>query len=224
MVIGILIALQINNKNEWHKTRAKEVVYLSNINADLVLNMTSLEEFIDAREAIIQSVDVLLEYFEREKALNLDSFNLNNLNVLVWYPFIQNANTYQELMNSGNFAIISNKEIKNELQDMQSEYEMIAFIENEMQQDYESYLYDPYMTIADLNTALKNFDHQLANGSELTAVEIDLTVTETLLKHQAYKNGLVLSAYNSDLLVTSYKDMMGRTQKLIERIDHEITQ
>ena len=38
VVIGILIALQINNWNDARKTRTKELHYLQNIKSDLLVN------------------------------------------------------------------------------------------------------------------------------------------------------------------------------------------
>jgi len=223
VVIGILVALQINNSNEVRKTRDKELIYLNNIKEDLRLNIKELEEYSVSRDEAINSIALLMGFFEGKKDLNLNKFNLNNLNVLVWYPFIQNANTYQELMNSGNLSLIANKEIKNELQNMQKSYERIKFIENEMQQDYENYLYDPYFSTADLNTNLKNYSQQL-NNEKLNSkeeLEIDPSEVVTLLNNRKYKNGLVLASYNSDLLKVEYQSMIVRAQRLIELIDNE---
>jgi len=46
VVIGILIALSINNWNENRKERNKELIYLNNIKEDIKLNIASLEMFI----------------------------------------------------------------------------------------------------------------------------------------------------------------------------------
>ena len=45
VVIGILIALQINNWNEVKKARAVEINYLENLKADLVLEDKNIEGF-----------------------------------------------------------------------------------------------------------------------------------------------------------------------------------
>ena len=55
MVIGIHIALQINNWNEHRKTRVTEVIFLENINADLELNLVLLDEFITSRQKTMKS-------------------------------------------------------------------------------------------------------------------------------------------------------------------------
>ena len=46
VVIGILIAIAINNNNEEHKIRAKELNYLSGIKSDIHLNLIELKTFI----------------------------------------------------------------------------------------------------------------------------------------------------------------------------------
>ena len=47
VVIGILIALQINNNNEANKARTKELHYLKNIKTDLLLNIENINNFIE---------------------------------------------------------------------------------------------------------------------------------------------------------------------------------
>ena len=44
VMIGILLALQVNNANEERKNRALEKVYLSDIHQDFLKNKTQFEE------------------------------------------------------------------------------------------------------------------------------------------------------------------------------------
>lgn len=224
VVIGILIALQLNNQNEVRKTNIKEDVYLSSIKEDLQINIKTLEEFVLARESAIESVEILMEFYEGKREVNLNEWNFHNVDVLIWFPFIQNDNTYQELMNSGNFAIISNRSIKSELQNLQSSYAKIKFIEGEMQQDFESYLYVPYFNLADLNSTMSNYFNQLENGSDVSDKGISLSNVQTLLGNQLYKNGLVLALFNSEMLLEEYTEMIERTGQVIDLIDQESTQ
>ena len=46
VVIGILIALQINNSNELRKQRHQELQYLKNIKSDVKLNIAHLDNYI----------------------------------------------------------------------------------------------------------------------------------------------------------------------------------
>lgn len=51
VVVGILIALQVNNWNENRKQRAKELHYLANLKNDLNLNIAEIDRYIDARNS-----------------------------------------------------------------------------------------------------------------------------------------------------------------------------
>ena len=58
VVIGILIALQVNTWNEARKTRNKELNYLSNIKSDLQLNIAErvfMANFLPRTEAVCTS-------------------------------------------------------------------------------------------------------------------------------------------------------------------------
>ncbi|RLD29783.1 MAG: hypothetical protein DRI75_02015 [Bacteroidetes bacterium] len=139
---------------------------------------------------------------------------------MVWYPFEQNDNTYQELMNSGKLSLISSKAIKDNIQNMQASFKRVTFIESEMQQDFESYLYDTFFSIADLNKAFKNFNAQADNISNVE--DLDISQVKELLNNQTFKNGFVLSKYNSELLITEYSNIMETTNQLILLIDEEL--
>jgi len=220
VVIGILIALSINNWNEDRKTRATEIIFLKNIKADLELNLVSLDEFIDSRQEAIKSSKIIIDYFNNPNGINFNTFNLHSINVMVWFPFQQNDNTYQELINSGQLSIISNKNIKDHMQNMQSSFKTISFVENEMQQDFESYLYDPFFSTADVDVSMRNLDAQTEQRSDIP--EINAEQVTTLLQNMKFKNGFALASYNSDLLITEYSNMKETTSKLILLIDDEI--
>ena len=106
VVIGILIALQINNNNEIRKTRVKEVHYLSNIKSDLRLNINQIQDYIDIRSERIVSANNVIAYFEGKPLNNLSEFNSDIVNIYTWRKFYQINNTFQELTNSGNLNLI----------------------------------------------------------------------------------------------------------------------
>lgn len=220
VVIGILIALSINNWNEKRKTKITEHTFLENIKADLQLNLKSLDEFVISRQDAIKSSKIIIDYFNNPSSINLNAFNLHSTNVMIWFPFQQNDNTYQELVNSGQLSIISNKEIKDQMQTMQSSFKTIKFVENEMQQDFESYLYDPFFSTADLDISMRNLDAQTKKLSDVP--EINGEQVNALLQNMKFKNGFALAAYNSDLLTIEYSNMKETTNKLIKLIDEEI--
>ena len=97
---------------------------------------------------------------------------------------------------------------------MQASFKKVAFIEGEMQQDFERYLYDPFFSIADLETSLKSY------GGENT--KLDSTQVNKLINNQSYKNGFVLSSFNSESLINEYSILLSTTNELISLINQEL--
>jgi sensor domain CHASE-containing protein len=122
VVIGILIALQINNSNDLRKSREKELHYLKNIKTDVQLNIAELDKFLDTRKQLIASAKTVIEHFEGKPITNLSEFNELCIPIYGWQKYYQNNNTFQELINSGNLALISNDSIKSFLMNIEMQY------------------------------------------------------------------------------------------------------
>ncbi|APY08297.1 hypothetical protein BWZ20_08285 [Winogradskyella sp. J14-2] len=60
VVIGILIALAINNWNENRKAKNNEIVLLSKLQEENSLNMTSIEDHLELRKEMPDAVDSFL--------------------------------------------------------------------------------------------------------------------------------------------------------------------
>jgi len=222
VVIGILIALAINNNNEERKTRIKELNYLTGIKSDLQLNLTELKTYITTREKSVNSAETILDFFEGEITIDPNEFNFHNLNVQVWYPIKKNDNTFQELINSGNLAIISNSSIKNTLLNMQLGYKQISFLEEHLTYDFENYMYPIYFSITDLKSDIENYTFQVSKGAEGINKKLSEEKIKLLLKNQTFKNGFVLSVFTNSKLIAEYDSMILMTEKLITSIEAEL--
>ncbi len=108
VVIGILIALQINNWNENRKENRKAESYLVNIKEDLILDTIQINKAIDHLEFSISKATKLLRLksFENYKA---DS--LINLIPNMYYQLSINSQTFDKLINSGVTELTNHTEI-----------------------------------------------------------------------------------------------------------------
>ena len=97
VVIGILIALQINNWNEARKARNKEIVYLNNIKSDLENSIEQIETFILKRNTQIKTSNEIIGYFEGKPIQNWNDFNKKLVDIYSWERFYLIKNTYEEL-------------------------------------------------------------------------------------------------------------------------------
>ena len=116
VVIGILIALQINNWNENKKLRNQEITYLNNLRGDLQTQINMLDVYIDYENIIIDHSNDIIEHFEFHGGFdNMDSI-FPKLNDLTTRWTFSNANTtLLQMLNSNQINIIQNIELKEEL-------------------------------------------------------------------------------------------------------------
>jgi hypothetical protein len=224
VVIGILIALQINNANEVRKVRNKEIHYLKNIKTDLQLNIENIDRFIETRNKQIQSASTVLEYYESKPLQDLDNLSNNLLNVYIWKKFYQINNTFQELTNSGNLALISNDSIKNSLLNLDAMYKELKGEEEHYRYDTEVLLYEPSFRILDLNPITKKFTYNVTNGQAGENAALSREDFEKLLKDLNHKNGFVMAVYEFTVMNGQLEAMKQMSIQLLQIIDEEINQ
>ena len=223
VVIGILIALQVNNWNEQRKQREKELHYLTNLKTDLILNIAEIEKYIASRKSQTESAKVILDYFENRKPLdNLDDFNMHAVNVYTWQKFFQIDNTFQELTNSGNLSIISNDSIKNGLLNLETAYKKLKYEEDHFRYDSEVMLYEPSYGILDINSLIKNFMYQITNGQEGEDVKLLKDDVLVLLQNRKQKNGFAMATYEFPFMNGQLDSMKTLCEKIISLIDKEV--
>jgi len=121
VMIGILLALQVNNWNETRKIQSERVIFMASIKQDLQADITILRIFLDDVE---NSYDELKSERARINKLGFDRDSLinyakNEINIF-YYSFDGfNNNTYESLKTSGNLSLI-NDPIKRELFELSS--------------------------------------------------------------------------------------------------------
>ncbi|TJY32834.1 DUF6090 family protein [Pontimicrobium aquaticum] len=223
VVIGILIALQINNNNEANKERIKELHYLKNIKNDLLLNITNINTFIDTRNSQIKSANTILEYYEGKPLTVLSDFSNNCVNVYTWKKFYQINNTFLELTNSGNLALISNDSIKNSLLNLDALYKELKGEEEHFRFDSELLLYEPSFRMIDLNPVTKKFTYDVSNGEAGENTTLPRANFEDILKSIKHKNGFVMAVYEFTVMNGQLDGMKTLSEKLISLIDNELT-
>jgi uncharacterized protein DUF6090 len=221
VVIGILIALTINNNNEANKKRATELHYLTNIKNDLNLTIASLDEYINTREAQIASAKIVLAHHYGKPITNYTAFNMHCISIYIWSRYNPSDNTFQELVNSGNLALISNDALKNLLLNLQSEYKALRDGEDHFRYDAEQLLYKPVYSKLDMDPTTQNFMYQVTGGQEGEDVFLDEDDFKEIVNSLEHKNGMSMAVYEFGQMVLHYKEMKRMAEELILLINKE---
>ena len=216
VVIGILIALQINNWNEARKLRTQELIYLKNLQVDLLEDKASLEIIIARRNDKASSADTMLSYHNGEPVQNLKSYYFHFINTLAWESHHPKNVTFEELLNSGKLSMISNSDLKGLLLGILTTYNEMFAVRAHMYHDYTDYQYRNYAGIIDYEPALILW----ADPS----IEIKLSEEDVneALQNRAIKNGYVMARYNNNLLSTLSGEILSKVIKALSLIDLEI--
>jgi len=222
VVVGILIALWINNQNDLRKERIKELHYLANIKTDLQVNLQEMDRYLDYRAASIAAANRILEHFEGKPITDYTAFNVDGVHIYEWGRFWQHDNTFQELVNSGNLALISNEDIKTSLLDIELLYKIMKSEEDHYRFDTETALYKPLYELMDLRPMVANYEYRVTNGASGEDVDLSGGYFDDFLQSTVIKNGFVMTVLELSKLNGQMQEIQHRTEELILLIDEEI--
>ena len=222
VVIGILVALYINNMNDLRKERVRELGYLENIKTDLKLNISEMDKFLAVRNNNIQSAAKILEHFDGKPIEDYTAFNQLGVGIYNWQKFYMTNNTFQELVNSGNLAIISNHKIKSKLLDIEATYKKMKSEEDHYRFDTEKLIYEPLYEMMDLNPLVQNYVFQESKGQAGKDVVLTSQYFEAYLKNTKLKNGFVMTILELETMNGQMQALKAQSEALIVSIDEEI--
>ena len=116
VVIGILIAIQLNDFNEDRKESKKELSFLQKLKDDINLDIQDLT-LRDSILAVYQSSQEKgLELLLKAKSVK-DILTLDSLIQYRWQSFAVSRKTYDEMLNTSGIYIITNRDLLNALSD-----------------------------------------------------------------------------------------------------------
>jgi Family of unknown function (DUF6090) len=159
VVIGILIALQINNKNQFNQERKLESELLEQLHSEFKSNLDQLESKISTRKLMINSATKLLEYKDNKNFENRDS-------IIECIAFTYLAPTFDPIVNdltsSGRIQLIRNSQLKESLSRWTSQIIQVT----EVEKSWLEYRNKYYFPVLHENSSMRNIiNHSLAKNS-----------------------------------------------------------
>ena len=147
VVIGILIALQINNWNETRKENKKENYLLTQLQKEFKADSILINRYISITNTkVVQGRKVKLAIETKDYNISIDSIVTDaffNGRVVLFEPYMP---TYDEIISSGNLDILKNDDLKNMIKKYKNYNETLkTFLYNESQKrkaDYNTHLYN----------------------------------------------------------------------------------
>lgn len=206
VVIGILIALQINNWNAYNNDRVIEKELLRELKENLLVNISNLQRDIDKEYASVYAIDLVVDHLDKQLAYNdsLDTY----FKSAFYAPDIVLATSGFESIKSKGFDIISTKVLRKAVIDL--------FDVN-------------YASMVSETVRLENFFWPTSvlplfhKNFRLTAKDKAKPVNyEALLNNVEYVNMLLHRKYFREQAIALKKNALAATKNLIGLIDTQL--
>jgi len=115
VVIGILIALQINNWNQFRNDRDKEQMFLHKLKSNLNTDKVAYQGIIKKHNEFGNSIDTIIKMLENDKPVNPEIFNKHVRAVYDMTQFTVTKTAFDNLLGSGSLDIISNDSLAEQI-------------------------------------------------------------------------------------------------------------
>lgn len=146
VVIGILIALGINNWNQNQTEIKKESRALANLILDLEEQSDQLDDFIAGENEYYESGLYLSEHYAKNKKFQISDTLFSKLNLLgARITFKPIKTTFQELISTGNIGLIRNEKLRRRLIRFFNELDRISEITANNNTNIVDGLYNPLL-------------------------------------------------------------------------------
>lgn len=113
VVIGILIALQVNTYNKDLQNKALAKTSLANLREDLEIQKKIIHEQIDYEDQMLDKTDSCLRYLNAALPLNVLYKLLTEL--AARHTFVANDATFDNMVSTGTMVLIKNPELQNDI-------------------------------------------------------------------------------------------------------------
>lgn len=141
VVVGILLALQINNWNEKRKDLERASNYITRISEDLDRCIDRSESQLKLNQKILKSVTDTQKFLERGTELTQEEKQIVDY-ALLWFPRttyqLPTMLTYEEMKESGDLYLIEDIEIRNKLAEYYSYLIQVESIYEKLSRDIEN--------------------------------------------------------------------------------------
>ena len=116
VVIGILIALQINNWNEWRNDRSEETYYLEELKDEFVSNKDMVISYIEFHHAQMRNAQIILSLL-KGNATHTTLDTIHGALMLTghgWSPLFD-MNLWSEILSTGKLSLLRDGELRNKI-------------------------------------------------------------------------------------------------------------
>jgi hypothetical protein len=220
VVIGILIALQVNTWNEQRKQNALERDYLERFINDLEADMLNLNFSVKTINSRKERATFLISTFENPELVDERPNYFMTSIEFAGYTYNPNPNitTFDEITSSGRLPFIENKVLRSEIAQYYTsglDYKQFDFIIKDLQLQYlnaRKGLFSPQQQIE-----MSKFSNNTAYS-----VETAKAVYQKMITKKSYIELLPLVVHSQNRRISSFERQLKKAEELKLKIEQEL--
>ena len=198
VMIGILLALQVNNWNEDRKVRNNEIVLLEKLQEENTVNLKSIEGYVEYRQKIPKTLENFIELLETNDIKSIE----DTIKDYILEILQSSTHTFAQ-SNLINYINTHNFENSN----LSKELVTLEFYQNDLE----------IVSDKGLEVKLNNIFQALENDIDFNSLEI---ASYSTLKSLKFKNKLILLSSIEDEISFQFN----QTYKQMIKVDSLITE
>ncbi|WP_051229706.1 DUF6090 family protein [Psychroserpens burtonensis] len=224
VVIGILIALQINTWNENRKAKNEEIKILKALQADFMVSKDRIEGTIKSQSKVMRYSKTLINIHERQDKTEFHYYDthLDSLTYLIgygtsWHREELVTGAYNSLTSAGKIDLIQNENLRNLLAQFMADYEL-GF------EDQENSMH----LLQELNKETNHLFLKIAGSYfrdkfDYKPISIDsLAISESFFTNDSYFGNLFLKSFDEFNRLKRQEDMRNQIQSILDSIKQEL--
>lgn len=224
VVIGILIALQLNTWNENRKAKNEEQKILTALQSDFKVSKTRIEKTMVQQQDVLDHSKTLIDIHERQDLKEYEYFDthLDSLDYLIsygtsWYRTEPVTGAYNALISAGKVDLIKNENLRHLLAQFSADLES-GFEDHESAMDL--------LTI--LTNQISEFTLTITNNKFRKTLNLNARKQDTLIVGKKFfsDNSYFGNLFYKHLLENNryyrQKSMLKQTDSILSLIDKEL--
>ena len=225
VVIGILIALQINNTNENHKKQQFEITILENIKEDILADKLDCELNLEYLKVEITNEQRLLDFLLDKNTQPSDSISFNDALGIDLLAEFHNA-SFNNLQNN-DIGLITNNKLYKEITRFYDFY-VSALKELENSHNYANTYDDKFIFFKKHFTVVsKKTKINVSSGNDTWKQDFErynfaIKNVETLKNDEEFKILLAESLFINSVKISFYQQLFEKIESLNKSIDKEL--
>jgi len=222
VVIGIFIALQVNNWTEERKLRSIEKNVLMDLRSELYANISRLDSIINERENVLAAGRLLLEQSGPDASwdseVNFDSLLFKV--ILSGWKFFPESGVVTDILNSGKLNVIQNDSLRYMISSLPADIALL----NDEDDTYRLDLHGYFVPFFSGNYAIRNIvkDRGLFGRDMDLGVSTFRTYPESLLRNQELEGVLTIQTIWTNTAIGLYNRQLNNYKVILRLINQEL--